>query len=92
MLFFLVATFLILGPAGVVMGQLDIAPEVVDFDKIDLDEDGSLSRDEAALVEDLDFDNADKDENGVLSEEEYNAAMAGGAIIIEPMEKEKLIE
>lgn len=77
------AMMLILGAAGVVTAQPEFAPEVPDFTEVDINDDGVLSRDEAALVEGLDFDAADKDRNGVLSEGEYNAAMGGEAIILE---------
>ncbi|QBQ54299.1 hypothetical protein [Nitrosococcus wardiae] len=91
-LLLVVATILIFGTGVVTMGQLEIAPEAPDFSEVDMDQDGSLSRDEAALVEGLDFDIADKDRNGILSKEEYNAAMVGGAIILEPMEEREPTE
>jgi hypothetical protein len=71
------------GTAMIATGQPETAPEAPDFTEVDINQSGSLSEDEAALVEGLDFDAADKDQNGVLSEEEYNAAIGGGAILFE---------
>lgn len=79
------------GTAVIATGQPETAPEAPDFTEVDINQSGSLSEDEAALVEGLDFDAADKDQNGILSDEEYNAAMGGGVILFEgetPLEGE----
>ncbi|MCB1857896.1 MAG: calmodulin [Gammaproteobacteria bacterium] len=46
------------------------------FSEVDTDANGSISAEEASVVDGLDFDAADKDADGSLSVEEYAAATA----------------
>lgn len=58
-------------------GKGTAAEKVPSFSSLDLNQDGSLNRAEAAMVVDLDFEAADKDKDGTLSKEEYQAAVEG---------------
>lgn len=44
------------------------------FDEVDKDEDGLISRAEAAKVENLDFTKADANKDGMLDRSEYESA------------------
>jgi len=56
--------------AGVALAQEPLPP----FEEVDSNQDGQISRTEAAAVEGLTFDTADADQNGSLSRTEYMAA------------------
>ncbi len=44
------------------------------FEAVDIDQDGAISMEEAAVIEDLDFAAVDENQDGSLSLEEYTAA------------------
>lgn len=67
-------TLLALGFAGVALAQG--APS---FEEVDANQDGSISREEAAAVEGLDFSTADANQDGSLDRQEYQAATSGGS-------------
>ena len=46
-----------------------------DFDAVDTNKDGMLSKAEAAVVKGLDFTDADLDKDGMLDRAEYEAVM-----------------
>lgn len=50
------------------------AQEMPQFEEVDANSDGMISRTEAAAVEGLDFSTADTNQDGNLSREEYEAA------------------
>jgi hypothetical protein len=52
---------------------LALAQALPPFEAVDANQDGSISRDEAIVVEGLDFDSADANQDGQLSREEYEA-------------------
>lgn len=58
--------------SGLAVAGSESAP---DFAELDVNADGVLSQEEAAMVEGLDFSAADQDQDGSLNEEEYKAAM-----------------
>lgn len=64
-------TLLAIGFSGVALAQQGEMPS---FEEIDTNADGSISRDEARVVEGLDFAEADANQDGSLSREEYAAA------------------
>jgi len=63
-------TLVALGFTGVALAQEPLPP----FEETDSNQDGQISRTEAAAVEGLDFDTADADQNGSLDRTEYMAA------------------
>jgi len=63
-------TLTVLGFAGLAFAQEPLPP----FEEADSNQDGQISRTEAAAVEGLDFDTADSDQNGSLDRTEYMAA------------------
>jgi hypothetical protein len=60
---------LLSGVTGVALAQALPA-----FEEVDANGDGSISRQEAAVIEGFDFEAADADQSGALSREEYEAA------------------
>jgi len=67
-------TLLALGFAGVALAQ-----DAPSFEEVDANQDGSISREEAAAVEGLDFSTADANQDGSLDRQEYQAATSGGS-------------
>lgn len=51
-----------------------LAAEAPAFEEVDANADGTISMDEAAVIEGLDFEAADTDGDGALTQEEYEAA------------------
>lgn len=62
-----------LGFAGTALAQG--APS---FEEVDANMDGTISQDEAAVVEGLDLATADTNQDGSLDRSEYEAATGGG--------------
>jgi len=60
---------------GLALAQASFAADAPTFEEVDTDQDGAISKTEAAKVTDLDFAAADTDEDGQLSREEYEAAL-----------------
>jgi hypothetical protein len=54
--------------------SLALAQGLPAFEEVDTNQDGSISRDEASVVEGLDFDSIDANQDGLVSPEEYAAA------------------
>lgn len=67
-------TLLALGFAGAALAQ-----DAPSFEDVDVNQDGSISREEAAAVEGLDFSTADANQDGSLDRQEYQAATSGGS-------------
>src|SRR5690606_34787363 len=63
-------TLLALGFTGIALAQ-DAAPP---FEEVDANQDGQISRTEAAAIEGLDFTTADTNQDGSLDRTEYMAA------------------
>ena len=66
-----ISALLLLGISSIALAQ-----EAPAFEEVDTNNDGQISREEAAAIEGFDFASADKDQNGSLSREEYEAAQA----------------
>ena len=66
-------TLLALGFAGAALAQ-----DAPSFEDVDTNQDGQISREEAAAVEGLDFSTADSNGDGSLDRIEYQAATSGG--------------
>lgn len=63
-------TLLALGLTGLAFAQEPLPP----FEDADSNQDGQISRTEAAAIEGLDFDTADTNQDGSLDRTEYMAA------------------
>ena len=63
-----------IGFAGVALAQGDLPP----FEEVDTNQDGEISRVEAAAIEGLDFTTADTNQDGSLDQSEYMAAGGQG--------------
>jgi hypothetical protein len=63
-----------LGFAGIALAQDDMPP----FEEVDTNQDGRISRVEAAAIEGLDFNTADTNQDGFLDREEYMAVAGQG--------------
>ncbi len=68
-------TLLALGFSAIAFAQQSSAPP---FEQVDTNNDGMISRAEAAKVEGLDFSQADTNNDGHLSRQEYDAATGQG--------------
>ncbi len=68
-------TLLALGFSAIAFAQQSSAPP---FEQVDTNNDGMISRAEAAKVEGLDFSQADTNNDGHLSRQEYDAATNQG--------------
>ena len=55
-------------------GLAALAQGLPSFEDVDVNDDGQISREEAATIEALDFTAADTNQDGSLSMEEYQAA------------------
>lgn len=64
-------TLLALGFSALAFAQQSAAPP---FSQVDANNDGMISRSEAAKVEGLDFSKADTNSDGHLTRQEYDAA------------------
>lgn len=64
---------LAIGLTGMAFAQEPLPP----FEEVDSNQDGEISRTEAAAIEGLDFDTADTNQDGSLDRTEYMAAAAG---------------
>ena len=59
---------------GLGLAGAAFAADMPSFEEVDTDKSGTLSKAEAAAVEDLEFASADTNRDGVLSRSEYAAA------------------
>jgi Ca2+-binding EF-hand superfamily protein len=50
-----------------------LAQQLPSFEEVDQNSDGTISREEASVVEGLNFDVADADQDGAINREEYEA-------------------
>lgn len=78
-------TLLALAVAGYAFAQEPLPP----FEEVDSNQDGRISRTEAAAIEGMNFDTADADQNGAVDRTEYMAAASSQGDDASPAEPEQ---